>query len=95
MLMVLPSAEGIGALKIGVPRQWPCSLPCTWPGGTQPGMRSNREERCHPLAADFPWHSSYTERWWMRLSAGPRWLGGVWGMAKDSRPSLWLHPWED
>jgi pimeloyl-ACP methyl ester carboxylesterase len=25
-------------------------------------MRSNREETCHPLAADFPHHSRYTQR---------------------------------
>ncbi len=23
-----------------------------------------RAERCHLLAADFPWHSRYTERCW-------------------------------
>src|SRR5207245_10042984 len=26
-------------------------------------MRSNREERCHPLAADFPTYSPYTGRY--------------------------------
>jgi hypothetical protein len=26
----------------------------------------HREERCHPLAADFPKHSRYTSRCWMR-----------------------------
>ena len=40
--------------------------------GLRPAMRSNREERCHPLAADFPCHSRYTEKCWMWLSAVPR-----------------------
>jgi hypothetical protein len=38
-----------------------------------------REERCHPLAADFPWHSRYTERCWMRCRrVHAAW--SVWGM---------------
>src|SRR6266704_6047210 len=49
-----------------------------------PGMRSNGEERCHPLAADFPGHSRYTERCWMR-SRRVHAAWGVWGKAKDSR----------
>ena len=46
--------------------------------GTQPGMRSNREETCHPLAADFPGHSRYTEKCWMQS-------GGLWGRSCSSR----------
>src|SRR6516164_8931241 len=47
-------------------------------------MRSNREARCHPLVADFPCHSRYTERCWMRCRrVHAAW--GVWGKANDSR----------
>ena len=59
-----------------------------------PGMRSNGEERCHPLAADFPGHSRYTEKCWTQsrgLCSAPgvsTLIEGVWGIAKDSRRSL-------
>src|SRR5918911_2940302 len=47
----------------------------------QPGMRSNREETCHLLAADFPPHSRYTERCWTQS-------GGLCG-ARGGDPPFW------
>ena len=63
--------------------------------GLRPGMRSNRDERCHPLAADFSLALSlYCEV----LDESPLGRGcrcrrvhaawRVWGRAKDSRRSL-------
>src|SRR6266702_1757839 len=51
------------------------------PRGTQPGMRSNREETCHLLAADFPRHSRYTERCWMRS----RRVHAAWGCLRNGQ----------
>src|SRR6516164_9104606 len=43
-------------------------------------MRSNREATCHPLVADFPRHSRYTERCWMRC----RRVHAAWGLDHDT-----------
>ncbi|HEX6553427.1 MAG TPA: hypothetical protein VF026_11750 [Ktedonobacteraceae bacterium] len=53
-----PTAAHRRHLGDGVPRT-----------ASQPGMRSNREEICHLLAADFPRHSGYTERCWTQSGA--------------------------
>jgi hypothetical protein len=42
------------------------------------------------LPADFPRHVRSTERCWMR-SRRVHAVWGIWGRAKDSRPSLLLH----
>ena len=57
--------KGRVVLTIGVPRHGraPC-LPRD-PGHPTSNAKQ-REERCHPLAVDFPRNSRYTERCWMR-----------------------------
>src|SRR5258708_4808246 len=44
------------------------------------------------MDADFPRHSLYTSVCWMRSTRVHADCGGVWGMARDSRLSLPLHP---
>ena len=56
--------EGHSRFAFHVARQHPASH------GKQQG--GNGEETCRLLAADFPHHSGYTRRCWMRLAAGPR-----------------------